>query len=618
MSDSPNIVQGSTPQLRVLTSHYQHPYHRALYDRLSPRIIDAPIPAWAWDDSAILDAILLGVDQFHLHWPEWFLGPDIVHHQRFIESLRRAEVRIVWTQHNLLPHAGGSEWAAIYQAWAEAADAVIHHSHWGMARALNTYRYSPQTRHRVIPHGHWAPLLADSANVDRAEVESELGLTSGRLHLGIVGAPRPAKDIRLAVDAFVASGRDDLDLLILSLAADDPMPDHPRIRAYRYENVPRSVYNRRLAVIDVFVLPFAADGTMLTTGLVGDVVGLGRSALVSDWPYLTEVLADAAICYGRSVDDLAACLRSLTSDQLIAAASASQSLQAVYAWDTIAEQTSTLLAAVGSSRPWTAIPGDAPSAVRLGPASRHQGDHRMSESTALVVIPTTGSPELGDAVRSVLAQTHAATELWVVIDGPEFAARAKEIIAPYEAADPRISSLVLPANTGANGWNGHRIYAAVSFLFNHDYILYLDQDNWFEPDHVASLVDACETNGWQWCHSLRKIYDTAGNYVCDDDCESLGQYPVYFSDEHHLVDTSTYCLRRAVAVALGPDWFGPRQTDRRFYAALAECVPNFGCTGRSTLCYRLGGSPASVTADFFHSGNAVMRQRYPEGFPWRT
>lgn len=242
----------------------------------------------------------------------------------------------------------------------------------------------------------------------------------------------------------------------------------------------------------------------------------------------------------------------------------------------------------------------------------------MSSQTALVVIPTTGALSLEDAVRSVLEQSHPETDLWVVIDGPEFAPQAKAILAPFETAGSRISSLVLPANTGANGWNGHRIYAAVSFLFNHDYILYLDQDNWFERDHVASMIEACETNRWAWCHSLRQIYDPAGNYVCDDDCESLGRHPVFFSDDQHLVDTSTYCLRRATAIAMGPDWYGGRTSDRQFYAALAECIPNFGCTGKSTSCYRLSSNPESVTADFFRQGNDVMRQRYPDGFPWRT
>jgi glycosyltransferase involved in cell wall biosynthesis len=234
--------------------------------------------------------------------------------------------------------------------------------------------------------------------------------------------------------------------------------------------------------------------------------------------------------------------------------------------------------------------------------------------SALVIIPTTGAATLDDAVGSVRKQTHPNTDLWVVIDGPEFRDRALAITDRY----PGTKTVVLPENTGANGWYGHRIYAAVGYLSNHDYILYLDQDNSFQPEHVETMVTACESSGWQWCHSLRRIHDSGGNYVCDDDCESLGRWPIFLSDQHHLVDTSTYCIRKEVMIPMGPAWYSGWGGDRRFYAAISHHFPNFGCTGKPTVNYRLDGNPNSVNADFFHQGNAVMRQRYPGGFPWRT
>jgi glycosyltransferase involved in cell wall biosynthesis len=237
----------------------------------------------------------------------------------------------------------------------------------------------------------------------------------------------------------------------------------------------------------------------------------------------------------------------------------------------------------------------------------------MTNPSALVVIPTTGSATLGHAIEGVLNQTYPSTDLWVIIDGPGFADRAMEIIRKY----PVIKTMTLPANTGANGWYGHRIYAAVSYLFDHEYVLYLDQDNGFEPDHVATMVSACQTNGWHWCHSLRKIHDADGNYVCDDDCESLGRWPIFLGDQHHLVDTSTYCIRREVMIPMGPAWYSGWGGDRRFYSAISHHFPNFGCTGKATVNYRLDGNPNSVNAEFFHQGNAIMRQRYPGGFPWR-
>lgn len=66
---------------------------------------------------------------------------------------------------------------------------------------------------------------------------------------------------------------------------------------------------------------------------------------------------------------------------------------------------------------------------------------------------------------------------------------------------PNISShsvCALPAKVGRNGFYGHRLYAAFSHMTDSDLICFLDQDNWLDPDHVASLVDAIATNGWDW------------------------------------------------------------------------------------------------------------------------
>jgi glycosyltransferase involved in cell wall biosynthesis len=237
----------------------------------------------------------------------------------------------------------------------------------------------------------------------------------------------------------------------------------------------------------------------------------------------------------------------------------------------------------------------------------------MSEKSALIVIPTTGSSTLEDAVCSAVSQTYRNTEVWVIIDGPKFKNSAESVLVKY----PTVKTMVLPANTGSNGWYGHRIYAAVSYLFDHDYILYLDQDNWFEPHHVETMVECCEKNNWQWCHGLRKIHDARGRYICDDDCESLGRWPIYISDQHHLVDTSTYCIRKDIIVNLATAWYSGWGGDRRFYSIISHHVQNFGCTGKATVCYRLDGNPNSVNADFFLQGNQIMQQRYPGEFPWR-
>jgi glycosyltransferase involved in cell wall biosynthesis len=191
--------------------------------------------------------------------------------------------------------------------------------------------------------------------------------------------------------------------------------------------------------------------------------------------------------------------------------------------------------------------------------------------SATVIIAATGSPTLADAIGSILIQSHRDTIVWVVIDGPEFTNQVKLITDRY----PTIKILQLPENTGANGFYGHRIYAASCFLVNTDYVLFLDEDNYFTPNHISSQINNCENNNLDWSYSLRRIYDKTGTYLIDDNCESLGKWPIYLSDQHFLVDTSSYCIRREVAIRVGSVWYGGWGQDRQFYSAISKSFPKF-------------------------------------------
>ena len=232
--------------------------------------------------------------------------------------------------------------------------------------------------------------------------------------------------------------------------------------------------------------------------------------------------------------------------------------------------------------------------------------------TALVVIPTTGTQFLTTAINSVLGQTYPKTECLIVIDGPEFLQKTLEITKHF----PTVKIMLLPWNTGANGFYGHRIYAASSFITNHDYWLALDQDNYLKPTHVEDQIINCENNQLDWSYSLRSIYDKNGNYLLDDNCESLGKWPIFINDQSHLVDTSSYCIKREVITKIGGAWYGGWGADRQFYAAISHYFPKFSTTRKHSLCYRLDGNPNSVNADFFINGNAEMIKRYGSKFPW--
>lgn len=237
--------------------------------------------------------------------------------------------------------------------------------------------------------------------------------------------------------------------------------------------------------------------------------------------------------------------------------------------------------------------------------------------TATVIIPTTGSPELVDAVTSVLNQTYD-TSCYIVCDGPDFVDDVKLILKQFQNHPNYNKILVcnLPLNVGKGGFYGHRVYASFTHLVNTDYVLYLDQDNWLDKNHVKSCVDLIESKNLQWCYSLRKIYDKDGKYLCNDDCESLGKYESFEPNVFHC-DTNTYCLPRMTAIQCSSAWHGGWGQDRIFLKAISNFFPKADCTGEYTVNYRVGGNDGSVRKEFFEHGNAVMNKKYNGKFPWR-
>lgn len=240
--------------------------------------------------------------------------------------------------------------------------------------------------------------------------------------------------------------------------------------------------------------------------------------------------------------------------------------------------------------------------------------------SALVITPTTGAPELVDAVKSVQNQTYKNVKHLVVVDGEQFAAATEDVLSYFISQPVRC---VLPFNTGGGGFYGHRIMAAFSHLVNYDYILFLDQDNWYDPEHVETLVEECERYKFEWSYSLRKVYDKDRNYLCDDNCESLGRWPVWVSTpekQGYLIDSSSYCFSMNFIRLTGHLWDFGWGADRRYYTIVKDEMrhKNYGCTGKHTLNYRLGGNEGSVQAEFFTQGNKIMIDRYgkEENMPW--
>jgi glycosyltransferase involved in cell wall biosynthesis len=244
-----------------------------------------------------------------------------------------------------------------------------------------------------------------------------------------------------------------------------------------------------------------------------------------------------------------------------------------------------------------------------------------------VVTPTTGDPSVLRAIQSVADQSYKPTQHLVVIDNPDAPTEIKAAIRQYN-----VDVIELPYATGKDRFMGHSIIGASAYLGKGEFFCYLDEDNWFDTNHVASLVDVIRS-GFTWAFSFRKIVDREGNFICNDDCEGLGKWPTFLGPRDYHIDTNCYFLPRMVAVNSSPIWFrrsrqlsiaevdggvvGLRGVDRSLVGYLRKYSPNYETSYCYSVNYRVENTQLSVRREFFLSGNQKMLEIRQGRLPWK-
>lgn len=244
------------------------------------------------------------------------------------------------------------------------------------------------------------------------------------------------------------------------------------------------------------------------------------------------------------------------------------------------------------------------------------------EKSVTVITPTIGQEYVCKAIESVQAQSYKNVNHLIVVDGHEFAEQFRKTVV-YENLPQNVQISIAPYNTGGGGFYGHRVYAAYPHLINTDYIAFLDEDNWFEPDHIKSLVDTIETQNLDWAYSLRNIYSKEGEFIAEDCCESLGKWPIFWADMRNpefLVDTSSYLFKREVLNETAHHWHFGWGGDRRFYYIISNHYEKFKyhTNGKHTMNYRLDDAMEKKygSLDFFFDGNKKVLERHGGKYPW--
>lgn len=239
-----------------------------------------------------------------------------------------------------------------------------------------------------------------------------------------------------------------------------------------------------------------------------------------------------------------------------------------------------------------------------------------------VITATSGNDKVVQNIKSVLAQKWDRIQHLIFVDGPLWTPGFLKLLQDEKLENSNLDVIPLPYAVGTNRWNGHRMYGAGTHLAEGQFIMFLDDDNTIEPDHISSLMEVI-AKGNQWAFSFRNIVDETG-FLCQDNCENLGLWPSIINDQDFFVDVNCYLLPKDVAMAMSPVWNrkfrepGQMEIDRAMLHVLKNLMKTkFDTSRRYTVNYTVGNSPLSVQKEFFLQGNEKMLVKHNGVLPWR-
>ncbi|MDN5882092.1 MAG: glycosyltransferase family 2 protein [Nitrosospira sp.] len=216
-----------------------------------------------------------------------------------------------------------------------------------------------------------------------------------------------------------------------------------------------------------------------------------------------------------------------------------------------------------------------------------------------VMMPTILRPTLAKALHSVFEQDlPGRIQILIGIDKPSAdlsiisemckertRGRAVGVLYPGYSTSVRHGGLH-PARDGGV------LRCVLTYLANSRLVAYLDDDNWWAPDHLSRLLAAVE--GKQWAYALRWfVHPESREPICIDVWESLGPGRGCFMENGGWVDPNCLLFDKLACEPAIRWWTMPLEGDRKAMSAdrhvfhwLATHYAG-GATGKATVFYQL-------------------------------
>lgn len=220
------------------------------------------------------------------------------------------------------------------------------------------------------------------------------------------------------------------------------------------------------------------------------------------------------------------------------------------------------------------------------------------QADAAVVMSSILRPSIEEALASVLGQDFPGRiHVLVGVDVPGDVGPVERACARRRPGDivqvlwPGYSTSVRHGGL-CPARDGGVLRQVLTRLANSPHVAYLDDDNWWAPDHLATLRSAVE--GAAWAHALRWfVHPATRRPICVDRWESVGPDRGVFRERFGgFVDPNCLMIDKRRCGAAVEQWINPlpgdpkgMSADRNVFAALRglPCAS----TGEATAFYAL-------------------------------
>jgi len=215
-----------------------------------------------------------------------------------------------------------------------------------------------------------------------------------------------------------------------------------------------------------------------------------------------------------------------------------------------------------------------------------------------VVIPTILRPSLLRAVRTVFAQDMSEPfQVLIGIDIPQGDPAIIDILRQECPSHITLTVVDLGYSTSTrhggfypNHYSGS-LRTVLSYAANSRSVAYLDDDDWWAPNHLSSLVEAID--GRDWAFSYRWLVDRATGWpICRDEWDSVGPGRGINQERFGgFISPSNLILNKNSCHFVFPHWSLAAFTngsgeDRLVFDELLK-APSWASTGRYSCFYEV-------------------------------